>query len=176
MKKTLIVLAHPNMQESRLNKALIETVKDLENVTINDIYSKYSTPNSIDVAKEQELLLNHDRIIFEFPLHWFNAPGLLKYWLDLVFAPGFSHLGGNKLAQKEFKVATTTGAPDIAYTSNGHMQVTVEELVKPFQTVALYTNMIPTTPFVVYDSLGITDNQLQQKANEYKEIVKKENW
>jgi glutathione-regulated potassium-efflux system ancillary protein KefG len=176
MKKTLVILAHPDMATSRLHKTLIESIKELENITVSDIYSKYKTPDAINVEEEQQLILEHDRIIFEFPFHWFSAPGLLKYWLDYVLAPGFSHLGADKLSGKEFKVVTTTGAPFEVYTSNRHMKSTVAELLKPYQTIALYTYMVPTEPFVIYDSFGVTDDELQTKANEYKEIIKKENW
>ena len=80
MKKTLIILAHPNMADSRLNKALIEAIKDEPHITIHDIYAHYKTAENIDVKKEQELLISHERIVFQFPLYWFSTPGLLKDW------------------------------------------------------------------------------------------------
>lgn len=35
--RTLIVLAHPNLAGSRANAAMIEAVKDLDNVTVHDL-------------------------------------------------------------------------------------------------------------------------------------------
>ena len=67
MKRVLINLVHPNIGESRVNKLLTQTAQKEENVTINNLYAEY--PDfKIDVQKEQELLLENDVIIFQFPL------------------------------------------------------------------------------------------------------------
>jgi len=66
--------AHPNFHESRLNKALIDAVHNEVHVKIHDLYALYQTAEAIDVTKEQELLLTHDRIVFQFPLYWFSTP------------------------------------------------------------------------------------------------------
>ena len=42
MKKTLIILAHPNIAESRLNKTLLQELDDDTHVTIHDIYATVS--------------------------------------------------------------------------------------------------------------------------------------
>ena len=64
MKKVLINLVHPNIDESRVNKFLSQTAQKEENVTVNNLYAKY--PDfKIDVQKEQELLLQNDVIIFQ---------------------------------------------------------------------------------------------------------------
>ena len=55
MAKALIVYAHPAHQRSRANQALLNSVKDLTDVTIHDLYEVY--PNFfIDVPAEQALL------------------------------------------------------------------------------------------------------------------------
>ena len=59
MKKILVNLVHPNIENSVVNKKLINAISKLENVNINNLYTNY--PDfKIDVKKEQELLLNHD--------------------------------------------------------------------------------------------------------------------
>ena len=58
MKKIAIQLVHPNSGESRVNKALIKAVENLENVTVYNLYEKY--PNyKIDV----EALSNGTKIV-----------------------------------------------------------------------------------------------------------------
>jgi hypothetical protein len=37
MKKTLIILAHPNIAESRLNKTLLQELNDNQNVNISSL-------------------------------------------------------------------------------------------------------------------------------------------
>lgn len=172
MKKTLIILAHPNMPQSRLNKTLIDAVKNESNVTVHDLYAIYKNAASIDVAKEQALLLAHDCIIFQFPFYWYSTPGLLKDWQDKVLEYGFAYGStGDKLKGKEFKVTVTIGAPKEAYQPNGMMQATINELLKPLQTMALMTQMTFSPIFTVYSALSITDDALAQKAQEYHDIL-----
>ena len=177
MKKTLIVLAHPDMSQSRLNKALIEAIKEEGNITIHDLYATYKTPEEIDVSKEQQLLLDHDRIVFQFPLYWFSTPGMLKYWQDMVLEYGFAYGSeGNALAGKAFKIATTAGAAQEAYESAGKMHVSMAEILKPLETTALFTQMKFTPSFILYGALEMTDDILSEKAQEYKTLLTSDNW
>ena len=177
MKKTLIILTHPNIAQSRLNKALIEAVKNEPNITVHDIYAMYQNANSIDVAKEQALLLSYDRIIFQFPFYWYSTPSLLKEWQDKVLEYGFAYGStGDKLKDKAFKIAVTIGAPEEAYHKDGFMQATISELIKPLQTMALMTQMVFTPIFTVYGALSISDNELAQKAKEYQSIITTAQW
>ena len=177
MKKTLIILAHPNMQASRLNKALIDAVKDEENVTVHDIYGAYKTAEAIDVKKEQALLLAHDRIIFQFPLYWFSTPGLLKDWQDRVLEYGFAYgHEGSKLAGKEFKLAVTVGSPEYAYQAGSYVHASMSELLKPLQTTAIFTQMVYTQPFAVHRALKITDEELLREGKNYKALLNNDDW
>lgn len=177
MKKTLIILAHPNMDESRLNKALINAVKNEKTVSIRDLYALYKIAENIDVKKEQSELLAHDRVVFQFPLFWFSTPGLLKDWQDKVLEYGFAYgQDGNKLEGKEFKIATTVGSPEYAYQSGAYVQASMSEILKPIQTMALFTRMVFTPTLSVHRALKITDEELEQKANEYKELLLSDDW
>ena len=171
MKKTLILLAHPNLADSRLNKTLIESIKDLPEVKIHNLYATYAnTP--IDVAKEQDLLLSCERIIFQFPLYWYSTPSLLKEWQDKVLEYGFAYGStGDKLKNKTFQIALTIGAPKDAYQPEGLMQASIDELLKPLQTMALMTQMHYAKPFSVYGALGISDETLAQKGKAYRALL-----
>ena len=139
MKKTLIILAHPNMSESKLNKALIHALQKESHISIHDIYAQYKTAENIDVEKEQALLLAHERIIFQFPLFWLSSPGLLKDWQDKVLTYGFAYGSeGSKLANKEFKIATTTGSPEFAFQAGAYNNASMGEYLKPFQGMATF--------------------------------------
>ncbi|MCH5337102.1 MAG: NAD(P)H-dependent oxidoreductase, partial [Campylobacter sp.] len=81
--KTLIILAHPDIKNSRINKAL-KTVALESGVSISELYEKYPNFN-IDIKKEQELLVAHDRIILQFPCFWYSSPPLLKKYFDDIF-------------------------------------------------------------------------------------------
>lgn len=172
MKKTLIVLAHPNMQESIVNKALIETIKDDNEITVHDLYGAYTTVENIDTAKEQELLLTHERIIFQFPLYWFSSPAILKEWLDKVFAYGFAYgHEGTKLAGKAAQIVISAGSPLAEYSATGYNHYTIEEYLLPLKASIAYTGMEFKGIFAVGGALAITSEALAQGAADYKKFV-----
>ena len=84
MKKTMVVLAHPDMENSAVNKKWIEELqKCSDKILIHDLHKEY--PNCIfNVDKEHEFLENVENVIFQFPLYWYSSPPILKKWLDDV--------------------------------------------------------------------------------------------
>ena len=76
--KTLVILAHPNMETSRVNRRWkMELEQFPEQVRIHELYEAYSDWD-INVAREQELLEAHDHVILQFPFYWYSYPPLLK--------------------------------------------------------------------------------------------------
>lgn len=64
--KTTVLLFHPNLPESRVNLALINGLDD--DIEVRDMYDLY--PDfKIDVAAEQKVLLEADRVVLQFPMH-----------------------------------------------------------------------------------------------------------
>ena len=76
----LILFAHPALQKSRVNRRLIRYVRDIDGVAFNDLYEEYPDFN-INVAREQELLIKNDIVVFHHPIFWFSMPAILKEWL-----------------------------------------------------------------------------------------------
>lgn len=135
--KTIIILAHPNIEQSYVNKSWIEALsKTNPEIVIHDLYKKY--PDwKIDVAAEQALLVNYDRIIFQYPFQWYNMPPLLKKWLDDVFLQGWAYgEGGEHLTGKEFGVAVSTAGIKDVYTESGFG--TIAQLLKPMASTAKF--------------------------------------
>ncbi len=113
--KVLLLYAHPESQDSVANRVLLEPALQLPNVTVHDLYAHY--PDFfIDIAYEQDLLRQHEVIVFQHPLYTWSCPALLKEWLDRVLSRGFaSGAGGNELAGKYWRSVITTGEPESAY-------------------------------------------------------------
>lgn len=78
--KTLIVVAHPDLKDSKVNKIwLKEAEKYSDKFTIHNLYELY--PNEvIDVEKEQKIIEKHNSLVLQFPIYWFNCPPLMKKW------------------------------------------------------------------------------------------------
>ena len=156
--RILIQFAHPAIYKSRVNKKLIEHVKDLEGVTCRDLYEIY--PDFyIDVKKEQELLLEHEIIILHHPFYWYSCPSILKEWQDLVLEFGFSYgPGGDKLKGKCLMNVLTAGGSKEAYTQDGQNRHTIREFLLPFEQTAILNGMNYLPPLVIHDSINVDIN------------------
>ncbi|WP_321479931.1 NAD(P)H-dependent oxidoreductase [uncultured Bacteroides sp.] len=130
--KTIIILAHPNIEHSHINKSWIEALKiSNPEIKIHDIYKTYPDWN-INAEAEQKLLEQYDRIILEYPIQWYSMTPLLKKWLDDVFLMGWCYgENGNKLKGKEIGVAVSTAGVEEAYTDSDNGFGTLEQLLKP---------------------------------------------
>ena len=49
--KILVIVAHPSMEQSRANRALIQELNQHENIDVHSLYGEYSDWN-IDVERE----------------------------------------------------------------------------------------------------------------------------
>ena len=157
--RILVLFAHPALHKSRINRQLIATIRNLENVTINDLYEEYSD-FYIDVKREQQLLIDHDIIIFQHPFYWYSSPAILKQWEDLVLEFGFAYgPGGIKLQQKLALSAITVGGPLSAYRRDGYNYFTIRELLTPFEQTARFCGMIYLPPFVIPGALRIREKE-----------------
>jgi len=146
MKKTLMILAHPNMERSIANKIIAEETGKLENVEIRDIANLY--PDfKIDVETEQKALLNADRIILQYPIYWYNMPPILKQWFDQVLTYGFAY-GENayNLEGKELMASVTTGGPEEGYAGG----VLDSKILFPIEGTAGFCKMKYLPPVVLH--------------------------
>lgn len=171
MMKTLVIVAHPNLRESRVNKRWAEEMEAHTDVTVHRLYDVY--PDfAIDVEKEQRLLLDHDRIVLQFPFYWYSTPALLKKWFDDVLTFGWAYgPEGDKLHGKELAVAVSAGGPLFAYQAGGYNHYSMSELLKPIQATS---NLIGThylAPFVIHGVRTLTDEGLEASAKAYVEHI-----
>lgn len=89
--KTLVVLAHPELENSRVNKTWKnELLKHKNDFKIHELYPTYSNWK-IDVAFEQKQLEEYENIVFQFPFYWYSYPPLLKMWWITVFLHGWAY-------------------------------------------------------------------------------------
>lgn len=151
-KRILVLFAHPVPQQSEVNIFLFEDAQQLPNVTAVDVYAEYPDFN-INVIKEQERLVNHDVIIFQYPLYWYSTPSILKEYQDLVLEYGFAYgKGGTALKDKFFFCAISAGGKEEAYQTDGFNHFTIRQLLQPLEQMASITNMTYLAPFALFGS------------------------
>ena len=113
--KTLILLTHENYSASKANRALLESLPEGAPVVIRNLYEMYPD-GRIDVAAEQSLAEQFDRIIFQYPMYWYDVPAFFKKWLDEVLAFGWAFGTREALQGKSIGIVITAGCPRETFT------------------------------------------------------------
>ena len=151
-RKVLVLFAHPALDASVANAPLFRTAQRTKGVTVIDLYAEYPK-HHIDVEREQQRLLEHDVVIFQFPMFWYSTPAMLKEWQDLVLEYGFAYGShGTALKDKLFMCSLTAGGTDQDYCSEGQNQYTIPELLQPIQQMASLCHMQYLPPLVLFGS------------------------
>ena len=151
--RVLILFAHPAQHRSEVNVQLFKASQNLEQVTLVDLYQEYPTFR-IDIDREQQRLLDHDVIVFMFPLYWYSTPSILKEWQDLVLEYGFAYgHEGKALHNKTFLCALTAGGAEKAYQADGYNHFTLRELLHPLEQTANLCGMTYVPPFALFGAL-----------------------
>lgn len=175
MKKTLIVVTHPNIEKSIINKCWIEELnKYPEQFTIHELYKAYPE-GKIHVQQEQLLIEQHTNVVLQFPLYWFSSPPLLKQWLDDVFTYGWAYgSSGNKLKNKKVALAVSTGIREEDYSEDSLYQISMKNVLKPFELTMQYVQADYQPAFILYGANNepeakhkITSQAIHQSAVNY---------
>ena len=166
--KTLVLVFHPDMSASRVNRLLAARAETLgDDVTARYMYDTYPD-QKVDVAAEQAALEAADRVVLQFPMYWYSTPALLKQWQDDVLLYGWAYGStGKALAGKELLVAVSTGGPGEAYSHESSYGYTITELLRPLQATASMVQMTYLEPFTTTGTLTITDEALAQRVEDY---------
>lgn len=171
--KTLVILAHPNIDDSRVNKRWKQELVQYPNeIAIHELYKEYPDWN-IDIEREQQLLEAHSHIILQFPLYWYSYPPLLKKWLDDVFIHGWAYGSkGNKLKGKKFGIAMSIGDKKENYSPAGSITFTVDEVITPFKASMIHVGAIVLPYFAVFSSsFQASDEEINQSAKDYIDYI-----
>lgn len=83
-------------------------------------------PPSADVAAEQARIDRADALVLVYPVYWWSMPGLLKGWIDRVFANGWAYDEGpdtklvKKLHHLRVHLVAVAGADVRTYARHGY--------------------------------------------------------
>ena len=155
------------------------TVKD-ENYFKQQMEEMYATDTdgfAEDIANEIEKIEWCDLMIWQFPMWWFGLPGILKGWVDRVFAMGRTYgsdkLYGNGVFKgKRALLSLTTGGPAPAYVKGG-FQGDIHAILRPIQRGMLqFVGFEVLAPQIIYGPVRMDDSQRKQLLTAYAERLK----
>ncbi|HQW86662.1 MAG TPA: NAD(P)H-dependent oxidoreductase [Flavobacteriales bacterium] len=171
MPRVLVLFAHPRLERSRTNRALLKALPASDRITFRDLYELYPDMQ-VDVRAEQDLLAAHDVVVLHHPLYWYSVPPLLKQYIDLVYAVGWAYgPGGTALkGRTQFHVVTTGGGAD-AYSSAGFHGHTLQEFLLPLKRTATLCGMQWAPPFAVQGTHRVDDSELERIAQRYGRLL-----
>ncbi len=173
MENILILFAHPRFEKSRVNKMLLNSIKNMVEVTLHDLYEEYPDFN-VDSDREKSLLLEHEIIVWHHPFYMYGVPALLKQWVDLVLEYGWAHGdGGDNLKDKLVFNALTAGGTRDTYVHGGHNGFTIREFLAPFEQTATFCKMIYLPPFVVHGTHLLSDRDLEYNGALYRLLLER---
>ena len=170
----LILVVHPHLNESLINKRWVEELqKHPDKYEVHRLYEAYPD-GKIDVAAEQQLMERYERIVFQYPLYWFNCPPLFKTWLDEVLTYGWAYgsQSGYKMGGKKVALAITAGIDEYEYAASGKYRYTIEELTRPFELTFEYVKADYRPPFVFYGiELNSSEEWIEQSVPRYMKFL-----
>jgi NAD(P)H dehydrogenase (quinone) len=141
------------------------------------IEEKYATEIdgfSADIKAEIEKLFWCDILIFQFPLWWFSLPGILKGWVDKVFASGQIYGDGRwydngVLKGKKAMLSLTTGGRLTMYTEIG-INGDINSILYPINHGILrFVGFDVLPPFISFGINQINDDRTKGYLEEYKD-------
>jgi glutathione-regulated potassium-efflux system ancillary protein KefF len=154
--EVVVITAHPQMEQSRINRRLMRTARELPpaadtpTIVVRDLYSLYPD-YLIDVAEEQALLASAQLIVWQHPIHWYSMPPLMKLWVDDVLAFGWAYgPGGTALRGKDLWLVATTGGPEDSYHPQSYNRYFFDAFLPPYEQTAHLCGMRFLPPLLLH--------------------------
>lgn len=133
--KTMVVISHPTIQTSSSQQFFLATLKGEDFVTIRHLDEVWceAKPHFTRVIEEKALVESGaQRLILQFPMYWYQAPAVMKEWIDTVMSKSATFAK----QIKELGIVVTLGVKEEAFRAGGKEQFTISELLRPFQALA----------------------------------------
>ncbi|MDJ0793819.1 MAG: NAD(P)H-dependent oxidoreductase [Woeseiaceae bacterium] len=173
MAKLIVYYAHPGHKYSHVNCKMSRAALEVDGVTYVDLYADYPRFD-INVDVEQQRLLDHDVILFQFPMFWYSTPSILKEWQDIVLEHGFAYgAGGDNLAGKTMILAITAAGPEDAYSAGGYQHYPIRDFLRPLEQTANLCEMRFAPPYVLYSALKAPKvGEVEPHVEGYRDLLK----
>lgn len=166
----LVLVAHPTLATSRVNRRLKKTAKSASaRIEVRDLYRLYPD-YFIDVPAEQAALARAALVVWQHPVHWYGPPPLMKLWIDEVLAFGWAYgPGGRALRGKDVWLVATTGGAEESYRPDRHNRYFFDAFLPPYEQTAVMCGMRFLPPLLLHAAHRIGDDELAAHAAVYAE-------
>ncbi|HZE90864.1 MAG TPA: NAD(P)H-dependent oxidoreductase [Rhizobacter sp.] len=173
MTDVLVLTAHPHLEHSRVNRALMQAAAAVDRVEVRDLYALYPD-YLIDVAAEQDALLKAQLIVWQHPLHWYHMPPLMKLWVDEVLAFGWSYgPEGHALRGKDLWLITSTGGTEDSYRPDAYNRYHFDAFMPPYEQTATLCGMRFLPPMVLHGAHHVSEAELTRHAHTLAERLRR---
>ena len=174
--KILVIVTHPNLEESKVNKVWIDALKKEDNIIVRFLDEIYKDNKKIDIEKEKKFLEKAERVVFQFPFYWYSMPALMREYFDEVLQFGWAYgPNGDALKDKEFLVALSVGAPEYSYMGGSYNNFTITELLRPLEATANAIQMVYLPYFALFDIPRLSKKDIEDSTKKYITHINNEN-
>lgn len=172
MKNILIVSGHTDLNDSVVNKIVLEELRKALPEAEFDILSEEYPDFRIDVKAEQAKVEKADIMVWQFPVFWYSMPSLLRRWIEQVIVHGFAYGSTGHATEGTKLIASfTTGAPAEAYSKEA-AGFTIEELMGPQLGGTAALCSMDLQPFVYTGGVSYALRTDPEKLTEIKKLAK----
>ncbi|WP_316797574.1 NAD(P)H-dependent oxidoreductase [Pedobacter agri] len=173
--QTLIIVTHPDIKNSLINKRWIEELQKFpDQFVVHQLHEAYPD-GKIDVLAEQKLIEQYDKIVFQFPYYWFNSPWFLKKWLDEVLLHGWAYgsKSGYPILGKKITLAISLGVTEEELNPGGIYKYPLAELTRPFELSFEYVKADFRPIFAYYGiEYHATPDRIEQSVDQYLDFLR----
>ena len=169
MADVLVLAAHPNLENSRVNRELMRAARALgeRHVEVRELYALYPD-YLIDIEAEQAALAQARLVVWQHPIHWYSMPALLKLWLDEVLSFGWAYgPGGTALKGKDLWLVASTGGPQDSYRPDSYNRYFFDAFLPPYEQTAELCGMRFVPPLVLHGAHRVTEAELESHSRLY---------
>ena len=172
MKNILIVSGHTDLNDSVVNKTVLEELRKALPEAEFDILSEEYPDFHINVKAEQAKVEKADIMVWQFPMFWYSMPSLLRCWIEQVIVHGFAYGSkGHATDGTKLIASFTTGSPAEVYTKE-KAGFTIEEVMGPqLQGTANLCHM-DLQPFVYTGGVSYALRTEPEKLAEITQLAK----
>ena len=152
MADVLVLVAHPDIARSRVNRALVAQARLLpsSDVEVRDLYALYPD-YVIDIEVEQAALAAARTVVWVHPVQWYSMPAMMKLWMDDVLAFRWAYgPGGRALVGKCLWLVVSTGGVEASYRELGGPGDPFERFLPAYRQTAEMVGMRFLDPLVFH--------------------------